>query len=153
MVAITAGVYITLPGQNNIGTPNNYKRSRNEHTSSLNSPLVGKTHVSYLFQLCHIIHLGKSLDTTELADIISALKKSNFDSSKWDDLCLSIGLYDMTISTIQSDKRGVAQDCLKSCLTKWLNRVDQVDDKGGATWESLGNALVAIGQKPVAESK
>ena len=110
-------------------------------------------HVSYLFQLCHIFHLGKSLDTTELADIISVLKKSNFDSSKWDDLCLSIGLYDMTISTIQSDKRGVAQDCLKSCLTKWLNRVDQVDDKGGATWESLGNALEAIGQKPVAESK
>ena len=51
-------------------------------------------HASYLFQLCHIFHVGKSLDTTDLADIISALKKSNFDSSKWDDLCLSIGLYD-----------------------------------------------------------
>ena len=43
-------------------------------------------HASYLFQLCHIFHVGKSLDTTDLADIISALKKSNFDFSKWDDL-------------------------------------------------------------------
>ena len=52
MVAIIAGVYIyTLSGQINIGTPNNYKRSRNEHTSSLNSPSVGnaqKTHAHFL---------------------------------------------------------------------------------------------------------
>ena len=52
MVAIIAGVYIyTLSGQNNIGTPNNYKKSRNEHTSSLNSPSVGnahKTHAHFL---------------------------------------------------------------------------------------------------------
>ena len=152
MIAIIAGVYITLPGQNNIGTPNNHKRSRNEHTSYLNSPLIGKMHVSYLFQLCYIFHVGKSLDTTELADIISALKKSNFDSSKWNKLCLNIGLYEITINEIKSDESG-SDDRLRSCLNKWLNRVDQVDDKGGATWESLGNALVAIGQKPVAESK
>ena len=52
MVAIIAGVYIyTLSGQINIGIPNNYKRSRNEHTSSLNSPSVGnahKTHAHFL---------------------------------------------------------------------------------------------------------
>ena len=106
----------------------------------------------YLFQLCHIFHVGESLDTTDLADIVSALKKSNFDSSKWNKLCLNIGLYEITINEIKSDESG-SDDRLRSCLNKWLNRVDQVDDKGGATWESLGNALVGIGQKPVAESK
>ena len=70
MVAIIAGVYIyTLSGQNNIGTPNNHKRSRNEHTSSLNSPSVGnahKTHAHFLLQetqnlcisLMHVWHVS-----------------------------------------------------------------------------------------------
>ena len=74
------------------------------------------------------------------------------DFSKWNKLCLNIGLYETTINEIKSDESG-SDDRLTTCLTKWLNRVDQVDDKGGATWESLGNGLVGIGQKPVAESK
>lgn len=46
-----------------------------------------------------------------------------------------------------------SNDRFRSCLNQWLNRVDQVDEFGGATWDSLATALESIGQKPVAESK
>ncbi|XP_019861992.1 PREDICTED: uncharacterized protein LOC109590538, partial [Amphimedon queenslandica] len=95
---------------------------------------------------------SKPLDISDLSEIVSKLKECKFDPGQWEDLCLDIGLYEVTISTIRSD-RNTANDRLRSCLVKWLNRVEDVDKKGGATWESLENGLINIGQKPVAESK
>ena len=87
-----------------------------------------------------------------MSDIISKLNNCKFDHSRWKDLCLNIGLYEVTINNIRSDEDNVS-DRLRLCLVKWLNRVEDVDIKGGATWESLEKGLINIGQKPVAESK
>ena len=92
------------------------------------------------------------LDTTDLAAIIQTLKISNYDVSTWHDLCLNLGLNEGTLNTIEKDKSD-SNERLRDCLYKWLNRVDQVDSKGGATKSSLVRALESIGQKPVAESK
>ena len=80
------------------------------------------------------------------------MKNSNYDISTWHDLCLNLGLNQGTLNTIERDKSD-SNERLKTCLHKWLNRVDQVDSKGGATKSSLVRALENIGQKPVAESK
>ena len=34
---------------------------------------------------------------------------------------------------------------------KWLDRADGVDEKGGANWKTLSNALEAAGQKNAAD--
>lgn len=86
-------------------------------------------------------------------DIVSILKESNFDCSKWFDLGLKLGLIQTRLNTIKSDNSQDSEACLQETLGKWLNRVDKVDENGGATWEALMNALEKIEQKPVAESK
>ena len=94
----------------------------------------------------------KHLHSTSLGDIMSALRRVNFNMGMWKDLCLRLGLFYNTIDTIEKDEHG-ANDCLKSCLIKWLNRNDEVDKKGGATWTALISSLKNIGQIPAAESK
>ena len=78
------------------------------------------------------------------------MENSNYDVSTWRDLCLSLGLNKETLNTIEEDKSD-SNECFTTCLHKWLNRVDQVDSKGGATKSSLVRALKSIGQKTVAE--
>ena len=78
------------------------------------------------------------------------MKNNSYDVSTWRDLCLSLGLNEETLNTIKKDKSD-SNECLTTCLHKWLNRIDQVDSKGGATKSSLVRALKSIGQKPVAE--
>ena len=56
-----------------------------------------------------------------------------------------------TLNTIEKDKSD-SNERFTTCLHKWLNRVDQVDSKGGATKSSLVRALEGIGQKPTAEA-
>ena len=109
--------------------------------------------IYYYYYYIIILPVGdKQLDISDLSEIISKLNDCQFDAGEWDDLCLDIGLYEVTINIIRSDSNSV-RNRLKSCLVKWLNRVDDVEKKGGATWDSLENGLINIGQKPVAESK
>ena len=84
--------------------------------------------------------------------IISALKNSKYEVGTWHSLCLSLGLLEGTLKTIEADEND-SDDRLRTCLNKWLQRVDGVDDAGGPTWTSLEKALNNIGQKAVAESK
>ena len=37
------------------------------------------------------------------------------------------------------------------CLSKWLEKADAVDSKGGATWDSLSDALDSMGENAVAD--
>ena len=80
------------------------------------------------------------------------LKDYNFEIGTWHHLCLSLGLNEATLNTIEKDKSD-SEERLRTCLNKWLNRDDQVESKGGATRSSLARALESIRQKPVAESK
>ena len=102
--------------------------------------------------LCHIHFIEKQLDTTNLKQIISALKNSKYEVGTWHSLCLSLGLLEGTLKTIEADEND-SDDRLRTCLNKWLQRVDSVDDAGGPTWTSLEKALSNIDQKAVAESK
>ena len=37
------------------------------------------------------------------------------------------------------------------CLSKWLCRADNVDSRGGATWDSLSTALRSMNEVTVAD--
>uniref|UniRef100_A0A1X7SUS2 Death domain-containing protein n=1 Tax=Amphimedon queenslandica TaxID=400682 RepID=A0A1X7SUS2_AMPQE len=90
------------------------------------------------------------LKLRDLYKVIKSLKDNDYDVSTWSGLCLALGLSQPTINTIKKDEMD-SNDRLRSCLYQWLNRIDQVDEFGGATWASLVTALENIGQKPVAE--
>ena len=47
--------------------------------------------------------------------------------------------------------RGDVSKCLKECLSQWLRRADNVDSRGGATWDSLSTALRSMNEVAVAD--
>lgn len=93
------------------------------------------------------------LGIKDLNTIVSALKDSSFDYSKWSDLGLKLGLFQTRLSTIKSDNSKDAEACLEETLVGWLNLVDDVEKNGGTTWNTLVDALEKIDRKAVAESK
>ena len=56
-----------------------------------------------------------------------------------------------TLDTIENNHPQNAYRCLKECLSKWLGRADNVDSKGGATWDSLSDALRSMDENAVAD--
>ena len=82
----------------------------------------------------------------DLDNILTLLEKSTFCATEWFELGLKLGLYNNTLKVIEANDREV-KSCLRSCLAKWLERADDVDEKGGASWTTLTNALEATNQK------
>ena len=56
-----------------------------------------------------------------------------------------------TLETIRDNYPQDTHQCLIECLSKWLERADNVDSKGGATWVSLSVALRSMDESAVAE--
>ena len=82
----------------------------------------------------------QSLDITDLNEILTLLKDGHFSGS-WEDLGLKLGLYKHTLGTIQANYPRDNDACLRECITKWLQRADDVDSKGGANYATLTKAL------------
>ena len=102
----------------------------------------------------HFIDSGfsQALDVCHLDDILTDLKEGYYYSSNWKELGLKLGLYDNTLSAIESSSSSDVDDCLRKCIAKWLQRADFVDDKGMPTWSTLVNALEQCGSgKPTAD--
>ena len=84
---------------------------------------------------------SQALSISNLDVILTYLKEGRYSSSSWQDLGLKLGLnYDTTLRNIEANYSKV-EDRLRECIAKWLQRADGVDDKGGATWTTLVNAL------------
>ena len=77
----------------------------------------------------------------QLDDVIKWLKKCGFPAIRWHDLGLKLGLHKNTLDAIDMTYRGDVYHCLNECLAQWLRRADNVDNKGGATYNSLSDAL------------
>ena len=90
-------------------------------------------------------------DSSQLIDVINALKISGFPPVRWADLGLRLGLLKITLDTIKKSHTGDIPGCLTECLSKWLNRVDNVDHRGGATWHSLSVSLRSMDEIAVAD--
>ena len=86
-----------------------------------------------------------------LVDVIDLLKKFGFPEAKWDDLGLRLGLLQTTLEAIERNNHGDVSRCLTRCLSQWLRRADNVDSRGGATYNSLSTALRSMNEVPVAD--
>ena len=86
-----------------------------------------------------------------LVDVIDLLKRFGFPEAKWDDLGLRLGLLQTTLEAIERNNHGDVSRCLTGCLSQWLRRADNVDSRGGATWDSLSTALRSMNEVAVAD--
>ena len=87
----------------------------------------------------------------DLVEILDSLNECDFPIKNWHGLGLRLGLKKITLDEIEADHPGDVSRCLTECLSKWLRRVDNVDRRGGATWDSLSCALKRIKEITVAE--
>ena len=79
------------------------------------------------------------------------LKKCGFPETRWFELGLALGLSKRTLDTIEANYPRDVGRCLIECLSKWLVRADDVDSKGGATWDSLSTGLCSIDENAVVD--
>uniref|UniRef100_A0A1X7TK12 Death domain-containing protein n=1 Tax=Amphimedon queenslandica TaxID=400682 RepID=A0A1X7TK12_AMPQE len=77
------------------------------------------------------------LTTKELGDLIILIKRYGFPQTRWHELGLILGLYKNTLDAIERNHPRDVWRCLTECLFKWLSRADNVDSKGGATFDAL----------------
>ena len=117
--------------------------SLSPHRSS-SSSLLGKKTLWLLF-------IKQLTGIQELNNVLGLLKKCGFSERGWFDLGLALGLSKNTLDTIRANYPQDTRQCLIECLSKWLKRADDVDSKGGATWDSLSTALRSINENAVAD--
>ena len=95
---------------------------------------------------------NKLIDITDLNEILQRLSNSRFHSSKWIDFGLNLGLYEPTLDEIRAEFGPSVSSCLRECLTRWLNKQDDVANRGGVNYDSLADALKNTGEIAVAEN-
>ena len=87
------------------------------------------------------------LGIQDLNDVLTKLRNADYDNTKWRKLGLELGLRAGTLAVIDQNYPRDADRCLDECLTKWLQRADNVDEYGMPTYNVLATALYNIDQK------
>uniref|UniRef100_A0A1X7U5C4 Death domain-containing protein n=1 Tax=Amphimedon queenslandica TaxID=400682 RepID=A0A1X7U5C4_AMPQE len=82
-----------------------------------------------------------TLTIENLNEVLNYLKKNG--NISWHSLGLELGSYNRTLNDIESNNPG-AEDRISQCISKWFQRVDDVDKYGGANWITLCNAIEKI---------
>ena len=80
------------------------------------------------------------------------MNESHFPYSKWSELGLELGLHQSTLDEIRAEFGTSVSSCLRECLTRWLNKQDNIMRRSGVNYNSLADALITIGEKAVAEN-
>ncbi|XP_019856701.1 PREDICTED: putative leucine-rich repeat-containing protein DDB_G0290503 isoform X1 [Amphimedon queenslandica] len=92
------------------------------------------------------------LSIVSLNDVLVLLRKCQFPDKRWFELGLALGLSKRTLDTIKANNPLDVNQCLIECLSKWLERADDVVNKGGATCDSLSTAIRAMNEIAIAEN-
>ena len=87
----------------------------------------------------------------DLDKVLRVLKDNQFPDNQWDDLGLKLGIIQPVLDTIRVDKQD-SKDCLKECLSRWLQQDYDTTQYSLPTMESLAAALRGMGLKAVASS-
>ena len=90
-----------------------------------------------------------STDIANLNTLISVLEGNHFPDNQWDHLGLRLGIIQTELKTIKADKQD-SKDCLKECLSRWLQQNYDTTQYGLPTMESLAAALRGMGLRAVA---
>ena len=79
------------------------------------------------------------------------LLKEGLFNGDWEELGLILALYSPTLTNIAYKYPRDRNGCLRECVTKWLERADGVDSRGGgANYATLIEALEGMNQKSTA---
>ena len=87
----------------------------------------------------------------DLDKVLTVLEGNHFPVNQWDDLGLKLGIIQPVLDTIRKDKQD-SKDCLKKCLSRWLQQNYDTIQYSLPTMVSLADALRGMGQKAVASS-
>uniref|UniRef100_A0A1X7SQ14 Death domain-containing protein n=1 Tax=Amphimedon queenslandica TaxID=400682 RepID=A0A1X7SQ14_AMPQE len=90
------------------------------------------------------------LTIDQLIDVLDLLERCGFPQTRWKELGLRLGLHKKTLDAIKRDN-DTTDDCLTECLSLWLSRADNVDSKGGATFDSLSDAFKSMNENAGAD--
>ena len=71
--------------------------------------------------------------------MLNNLRNGGFSDESYYNLGLELGLYRNTLSSIRANNA-----CIRECISSWLKRADDVDERGGANWTALCNAVEKI---------
>ncbi|XP_019859583.1 PREDICTED: uncharacterized protein LOC109587800, partial [Amphimedon queenslandica] len=93
---------------------------------------------------------SSQLTIDQLFYVADLLERCGFPQTRWYELGLTVGLHKDTLDAIKRDN-DTTDDCLTEFLSKWLSRADSVDSKGGATFNSLSDALKSMNENAVVE--
>ena len=97
-----------------------------------------------------VLQCPPAVNICDLDQILTDMKEGHFRNCSWYDLGLKLGLYDTTLSDIESNYSKV-EDRLRKCIATWLQRADGVDDKGRPSWTTLVESLEQCDKKSTAE--
>ena len=87
----------------------------------------------------------------QLIDVLDLLKRCGFPQTRWHELGLRLGLHKNTLDAIERNHPGDVSRCLTECISQWLSRADNVDSRGGATFDSLSDALKSMNENAAAD--
>uniref|UniRef100_A0A1X7TA31 Death domain-containing protein n=1 Tax=Amphimedon queenslandica TaxID=400682 RepID=A0A1X7TA31_AMPQE len=91
------------------------------------------------------------LTIEQLNDVDDLLERCGFPQARWHELGLKLGLHKYTLDVLGAVFSRDIPQCLTECLSKWLRRADNVDSKGGATFDSLSDALKSMNENAAAD--
>ena len=72
------------------------------------------------------------------------------DLVDWKRLGLELGLLHSTLLKIDTEQRGMVDDCMLEMISSWLNWRDEVKLCGMPSWKRLIDALEKIGENAIA---
>ena len=75
---------------------------------------------------------------------------NRFSNDQWDDLGLQLGIVQVKLNEIRANNPQNVKNCLKDCLTLWLQRDYDTEEYDKPTMESLAGALRRMGLKAAA---
>uniref|UniRef100_A0A1X7SJ28 Death domain-containing protein n=1 Tax=Amphimedon queenslandica TaxID=400682 RepID=A0A1X7SJ28_AMPQE len=90
------------------------------------------------------------LTIEQLIDVLNLLKRCGFPQRRWKELGLTLGLLMDSLDAIAENYSKV-EDRFIECIARWLRRADNVDSKGGATFDSLSDALKFMNENAAAD--
>ena len=75
---------------------------------------------------------------------------SHFPNVQWDDLGLQLGIVRLKLDEIRANNPRNVKNCLKDCLTLWLQRDYNTEEYDKPTMESLAGAFRKMGLRAAA---